>query len=62
MDSIYQKAQDYINWLSVLPASWKEPLGDFMDVDMDETTVQETLMSPEEPSSSETVCVVEGQT
>lgn len=33
VEFIYQKAQDYMNWLSVSPTGWKDTLGDFMDLD-----------------------------
>ena len=32
VDFINQKTQDYMNWLSVSLSSWKDLLGDFMDL------------------------------
>ena len=33
VEFIYQKAQDYMNWLLVSPTGQKDSLGDFMDLD-----------------------------
>ena len=44
VDFTYWKAQDYMNWLSVSPAGWKDSLGDFMDLDT--CAVQEAELAP----------------
>ena len=33
VDFIYQKPQDYMNWLSVAPICWKDFLGNSIDLD-----------------------------
>ena len=51
VDFVYQKAQDYMNWLSVSPAGWKDSLGDFMDLDTCTIWEAELVPSPTEEVS-----------
>ena len=51
IDFIYQKAQDYMNWLFVSPAEWKDSLGDFMDLDSCAVHETEVVCSPSEEVS-----------
>lgn len=47
VDFIYQKTQDYMNWLSVSPTGWKESLKDYMDIDVVSTNVKESSLTME---------------
>ena len=53
VDFIYQKSQDYMNWLSVAPVGWKKSLGDFMDIDQVVCATRTELANPEVPVTLE---------
>ena len=48
VEFIYEKAQDYMNWLSVSPTGWKDSLGDFMDLDTCALTADAAPITPSE--------------